>query len=147
KRNGEAKRGRNVAAPQQGDGGGRRACASTKVRRKIQGRMGGHADASAGAGKKKNMRPATERATTTPATTKVTPTDRERRVRSESEDREAKKHANSAKPKLTMKIATSCWKRRKVEYERDEENGRQPRVASSTLKATTVGRKRRIFES
>ncbi|CAN0403080.1 unnamed protein product [Ectocarpus sp. 12 AP-2014] len=82
KRNGEAKRGRNVAAPQQGDGGGRRSCASTKVRRKIQGRMGGHADASAGAGKKKNMGPATERATTTPVTMKVTLTDRERRVRS-----------------------------------------------------------------
>ncbi|CAM9286288.1 unnamed protein product [Ectocarpus sp. 8 AP-2014] len=147
KRNGEAKRGRNMAAPQQGDGGGRRACASTKVRRKIQGRMGGHADASSGARKKKNMRPATERAITTPATTKVTLTDRERRVRSECADREAKKHVNSAKPKLTMKIATSCWKRRKLEYERDEENGRQPRIASSTLKATTSGRKRRIFES
>ncbi|CAM9219008.1 unnamed protein product, partial [Ectocarpus sp. 13 AM-2016] len=147
KRNGEAKRGRNVAAPQQGDGGGRRSCASTKVRWKIQGRMGGHADAFAGAGKKKNMGPATERATTTPVTMKVTLTDRERRVRSEYEDREPKKHVNSAKPKLTMKIATSCRKRRQLEYERDEENGRPPRLTSSTLKATTSGRKRRILES
>lgn len=147
-RNGDAKRGRSVAAPQQGDGGGRRSCASTgKARRKIQGRIGGHADASAGAGKKKNMVPATERATTTTATTKATLTERERRVRSESEDREANKHVNSAKPKLTMKIATSCWKRRQLECERDEENGRQPWIASSTLKATTSGRKRRIFES
>ncbi|CAN0403105.1 unnamed protein product [Ectocarpus sp. 12 AP-2014] len=147
-RNGDAKRGKSVAAPQQGDGGGRRSCVSTgNARRKIQGRMGGHADASAGAGKKKNMGPATERAATTPATTKVTLTERERRVPSESEDREAKKHVNSAKPKLTMKTATSCRKRRQLEYERDEENGRQPRIASSTLKATTSGRKRRICES
>ncbi|CAB1121501.1 unnamed protein product [Ectocarpus sp. CCAP 1310/34] len=123
-RNGDAKRGRSVAAPQQEDVGGRRSCASTgKARRKIQGRARGHADASAGAGKKKNMGPATERAATTIATTKVTLTERERRVRSESEDRGAKKHVSSA------------------------ENGRQPRIASSTLKATISRRKRRIFES
>lgn len=149
KRSGEAKRGRNVAAPQQGDGGGRISNASTgKARRKVQGWKGDHANVSTGAGRKKKlMRSAAGRANTAPATTKVTLPGREGRVQSESEDREAKKHVKSAKSKLTMKIATSCWERRQFEYERDEESSRQPRIASSTLKATTSGRKRQIIES